>query len=465
LLARPFLPLWRSFLRFAYRPLNQTALFTGVTVGLVLFAYTFPPAGLVANGLATAPPPPPGWLTFRQAVQLTEPVIQQTTHGPWNISLAEGVASTSAWSPALSMWGANSTLLATVSTCQSFLTGQSVFTFWSDSLYPAASGPAAFSSGAAGLWTFVYLNPTHSALVISVLHGSVITNGIVRPNSACSHLGGPFAPTTSYLNITNASDPSSFAPSTANWLAGQEGADGAPTAAYYILGNPIIPVAYIAHGYNQEWATYYSACGAPGINGQVTYSGAPISIPKRPGYVEELTFGSYCYQTMAAVSPGHKTIWSAGTTFYAEWPLTVTLATSGVLGAGVNSLNTSQFRMEMLLNSSLGPFSVPLWTGDPYCAVGVQFGSNCQVAELSWYAALVSPSGTVLNTFPAFAGSNNWTVQGMPITTGENLVVVSSVPVFGMVNSGIAFESGLTPFVCCGVDFGPDLANPGPVQL
>jgi hypothetical protein len=460
-LAQPFFPAWRGFLRFAHRPLNQTAAFTGITVALVLVAYTFPS---VIPGPA-APPPPAGWTTFRQASNLIAPTLQQTRGGPWSLTLAEGVASASPWSPALSMWTANATVLSSILACQSYLSGPGLFTFWSPSLYPAATNPRSFASGAAGLWTFVFQNPYGHSLVLSVLGGSVVTNGLVDPGTACHGLGGPFAPTTSYLNLANATDPTQFAANSYSWISSGESPSNLPSTAFYILGNPVVPVAYVEHGYNQEWSAYYGSCGSPGVNGFVTYSGAPQSIPTRPGYVEELTFGSYCYQSMAGVTGVHKVLSGTNTTFYAQWPLQVTLATSSVQTGRAPALTTGVFGLDVLLNSSNGPYSLEFNSGTPNCSPGALSISACTAANNSWYAALVTPNGVVLDTFPSYGGGDNWTLGTATVVSGDSLVLVSSVPLFSLPNSGVAFETGLSPFVCCGMNFGPTTLHPGPVQL
>lgn len=450
-------------IRFANRPPSQSAFIMGVAMALVLAALTVPP---VVSTFQT-PPPPTGWVTFTAAVQMMEPLTSATAGGPWNISLAEGVAASGPWSPTLSMWGLNASWAPTIAACQSLLAGASVFTFWNDTEYPQATGPAVFESGAAGLWTFAYLNASGAALVMSVLDGKASVNGVVPAHSACAAIGGPFRPQTAYLNPANVSDPSGFAASSYLWLSGGRAGPPAATAAFYILGNPAVPVAYYAPGYNQEWSTYYGTCGAPGVNGQVTYDGAPQLIPKEPGYLEQVTVGNYCYQSMDAMLAGAKTTWSSGASFYASWPLTVLLDSSArpVVGSPA-PLTTSLFRMSIMLNSSQGPYSFAFQTAQPQCSVGASALSSCVSQPQTWYAVLLGPTGTVIDTYPSFAGSNTWTVSNLTISSADHLVLVSPVPVFSLSNSALQFISGWTPYVCCGINFGPTTVAPaGPFVL
>jgi hypothetical protein len=449
-------------IRFANRPPSQTAFIMGVAMALVLAALTVPP---VVSTFQT-PAPPPGWVTFSTAAQKIDPFTTGTPGGPWNISLAEGVAAAGPWSPTLSMWGLNASWAPTIAACQSLLSGPSVFTFWSASEYPEATGPAVFESGGAGLWTFAYLNATGAALVISVLDGKASLNGVVPAHSACASIGGPFRNQTAYLNPSNVSDPSGFAASSYQWLGEGRSSPPSATSAFYILGNPAVPVAYNAPGYNQEWSTYYGTCGAPGVNGQVTYDGAPQLDPKEPGYLDQVTVGNYCYQSMDALLMGGKTLWSSGGTFYASWPVNVLLDSSARPVVSTPApLTTNLFSMSMMLNSSDGPFSFQFNTAQPQCSVGETI-SSCVSQPQSWYAVLLGPTGTVLDTFPSFAGSSAWTVANTTISTADQLVLVAPVPVFSLSNSGVQFSSGWTPYVCCGIEFGLTTVAPtGPFVL
>lgn len=463
--ARPFRHPWRHFYRFANRPPSQTAAFTGVTVALLLIAFSFP-----ANLPVHLGPSPPGWVSFHDAYRSTESTVATTPGGPWHMSLAEGVASASTWSPSLSMWSANATELATVLACQQYLSGPSIFTFWPSSQYPSGTGPQALETGTAGLWSFVYLNASGAALVVSVVHGAVFVNGVVKTSGPCGRLGGPFVAPTSYLNPSNVSDTTSFAYSAFGWLRGTEDRVPGTMTAYYILGNPVVPVDYVAHGYDQEWSSYYSTCGSPGVNGLTSYSSSPQPIPHRSGYVEQLTFGEYCYQSMVGMTPVRAELSHAGSTYYAEYPLLVNSMTSTRgNGSAAPTLATNLFSLAILLNSTHGPFSVNYWTTAPLCSVGTTSLSACTSDTFGWYAALLAPNGTVLNTYPAYGGTYNWTVPGTPITTGDSLAIVSSVPVFSLPNSGIAFVTSLEPYVCCGINFGPDTQSQaglgGPYQL
>jgi hypothetical protein len=449
--------------RFANRPPSQTAVITGIAMALVLAALTVPPVQYTLPRLA----PPAGWETFSTAVAAVTPLVADTPGGPWNVSLAEGVAASGPWSPTLSMWGLNGTRAATVSECQSLLSGPSVFTFWNDSEYPQATGPAVFESGGAGLWSFVFLNSSGGALVLSVLRGEAQVNGIVPRESACAQIGGPFRAPTSYLDLANASDPSQFASSSYQWLTSAQPSVPSGSAAFYILGNPAVPFAFYAPGYNQEWSTYYGTCGAPGVNGRVTYDGAPQAIPFRPGFMEQVTVGNYCYQSMDALLPGEKSLWSSQGAFYASWPLSVLLDSSTrPVSASPSPLSTALFQLAVGLNSSKGPYSFSFNSGQPRCSPGAPSVSWCLADPQSWYAVLLGVNGTVVNTFPAYAGDSAWTVANTTIVQGDELVLVSSVPAFSLQNSGLEFISGWTPYICCGIDFGPSTQAVGaPFEL
>ncbi|MGI0130189.1 MAG: hypothetical protein ACREEC_08590 [Thermoplasmata archaeon] len=302
---------------------------------------------------------------------------------------------------------------------------------------------------------------------MSVIEGEAQINGIVPPHSACASIGGPFRTQTSYLDPANVSDPSGFAATSYEWLGSGRSAPPSATAAFYILGNPAVPVAYYAPGYNQEWSTYYGTCGAPGVNGQVTYDGAPQIIPREPGYLEAVTVGNYCYQTMDALVPTAKVLTSSQGTFYASWPLTVLLdSSSRPVVTSPAPLTTSLFQMSVLLNSSQGPYSYLFNSGQPTCAPGDASLLTCLAVPQSWYAVLLGSGGIVMDTYPTFAGSNAWSVPDATITSGDQLVLVSPVPVFSLSNSGLEFASGWSPYVCCGIDFGPTTVHSGgPFEL
>jgi hypothetical protein len=423
----------------------------GVSVALVIAVLTVPTT--LSGGV---PPPPRGWSTFEGANALIEPVVARTAGGPWSISLAEGVAAVGPWSPSLSMWGLNASWTPRIAACQSLLTGSSLFTFWSNAEFPAATGPAVFESGGAGLWTFVFLNASHGALVASVLDNQEVTNGLLPPNSPCAEFGGPFKSTTSYLNPVNVTDPSSFAANsyaaiTLGLLPGH-----GPSTAFYILGNPALPVSFVAPGYNQEWSTYYGTCGAPGIAGRTVYAGAPQDIPHHPGYEQQFTVGNYCYQSLDGLVPGAKSFFSYGSTFYASWPVSVLSVTSTRPVSSAGPLTTNMFSMSVLLASGLGPYSFNFTTGQPTCAVGTNSLPDCVGEAQTWFAVLLNSSGTIVDTFPSISGASTWTVANVTVASGDEIVLVSPVPVFSLANSGLEFSSGWNPYICCGFNFGKD---------
>jgi hypothetical protein len=444
------------FLRFANRPPSQTALIVGVAAALVIAALTVPaPAGNVA------PPPPAGWSTFDTADRMVLPMVDRAPGGPWSISLAEGVAAVGPWSPTLSMWGLNASWAPAIAACQTLLSGESLFTFWNESAYPAATGPAVFESGGAGLWTFVYLNDSHAALVASVIGGREVTNGILPPNSPCANFGGPFRSTTSYLNAQNVTDPSQFAASSYAAIDLGQPVGYGPRTAFYILGNPALPVSFVAPGYNQEWSTYYGTCGTPGVQGRTVYAGAPQDIPHHPGYEQQFTVGNYCYQSLDGLLPGAKSLWSVGSTFYASWPISVLTDTSTRPVTSAGPLTTDMFSMQVMLNSGLGPYSFKFTSGQPTCAVGTNSVEACIGVAQTWYAVLLNPAGTIVNTYPSISGASTWTVANVTIQTNDQLVLVSPVPVFSLEDSGLEFGSGWNPYVCCGFHFGTNTVPSG----
>ena len=135
------------------------------------------------------------------------------------------------------------------------------------------------------------------------------------------------------------------------------------TTAYVILGRPVVPIDCVAHGYDQERSTYWSTCGAPGVLGATTDSGAPQPIPTRPGFVHQVTFGAHCDPSMIGMTPRAVELTNSGNTYYAKQPLTVNSMTSP-RGNGSRSpdLSSSPFGLEILLNSTHGPFSVDFST-------------------------------------------------------------------------------------------------------
>lgn len=429
----------------------------GVATALVIAALTVP------TSLTIPPAPPPaGWVTFDTANQMIAPMVSHTPGGPWSISLAEGVAALGPWSPTLSMWGLNVSWAPEIAACQSLLTGASLFTFWNASEYPSARGSGVFDSGAAGLWSFVYLNDSGAALVLSVFHGKAQLNGALPGGSACSEFGGPFRAPTSYLNPANVSDPSSFASTAYRAITTGLANGGGPSTAFYILGNPALPVSFLAPGYNQEWSTFYGTCGIPGVDGRVTYDSAPQAIPGHPGLNEQVTVGNYCYQNLDGITQGVKSLWNFGGTFYASWPISILLDSSARPAAtSTPPLNTSDFHMEVMLDSGLGPFSVQYTSGQPTCSVGTSSLPACTAEPMTWFAALLNPSGTIVDTYPSISGATTWTVANVTVSTNDQIVLISPIPVFSLADSGLEFISGWNPYVCCGIDFGESTVGSG----
>jgi hypothetical protein len=180
-----------------------------------------------------------------------------------------------------------------------------------------------------------------------------------------------------------------------------------------------------------------------------------------------VTVGNYCYQSIDAAVPGVKSLWHTNNTFYVSWPISVFQQTSErPAPSTLGRLTTDLFHLNVLLDSAAGPYSYDFASGQPVCQPGAVSLGNCGGEPQSWYAVLLSPSDTVLDTYPSYSGSTQWTIANVSFGVDDQLVLVSPDPVFTLHLSGLQLDSnGMAPYVCCGINFGPQTESGGTFTL
>lgn len=391
---------------------------TGLSVGIALLASSSLVIGTLLQPHASAqfPPPPTGWTTFDVAQEAVQAVVAPPITGPWSLEFAEGAAANGPWAPMAWQWG-----IVPESLCglgQQTLSGISTLTFWNASEYPSSDSPAAFTSGGAPLWTFVFENASGFRIAASWFSGQVILNGLVRANSTC-----PISLSSSPI-LPNVEMDSSAAAQVAIDEAGATFAsDAAYHSALYFPGRTLLPFSMGVGGNIRPWQMVYSQCGMPTYHGSSRITDYIFNSTTGERYGPGWTTIT-CYDTsylltldssklQNSTSPPGAQVWTNLTA--------VSVFTSAVPAtARTTDLTTALFDPDITILSypwDLRPAAAACNVTNPYFA-------SCTPPSKGWYAVLLDTKGQWLDSFPSTAGGMNWTLAGVPVVVGDQLVFV-----------------------------------------
>ena len=384
------------------------------------------------------PAPPRGWTTFLGAWADVSSAFSALVNGSWTVHFAEGVAADGHWSPPAALWalyGPGSWV-----PCEDQLSGVSTLTFWNASEYPSTQSSNDFTSGAAPLWTFVF-NGTHTlTFVASWFLGRVSLNAALGQGSPCSDFSIFGASTFVTVDPNHELDSNAIA---AEVQAEDEyfsqrppGVTGptpmpvppAPGVALYFPGHQLLPSELSGRGL---WTAAYWDCGLDGEYGtSASWTGYLLNATTVPSGHTYQWFGSAggepCYDTEYLVSLSRTGVVGAplGSGEYLEWRINVSFMTSAVPPAwNLTGLTTSLFGSE--LRSGSPPFSV-LPSARALCGSGSRNLTSCPAPSNGWYAVLLAPNGTWLDSYPTSPNGTNWSVPGLHIQSGDLVAFVAS---------------------------------------
>ncbi len=378
----------------------------------------------------TPTPTPTGWITFREAASILQPMVNGTPGGPWGLLFASGVAANGPWSPMVSgTFGATPL-------CAAKLSGISLFTYWNASLYPRADWPGVFSSGTAPLWTFGYLNSANSTSIFSVVNGSRSYNGIWTAASQCvmnDTLGVPpgFSP-DSVLDSSRiaGSIPSSF------WGLG-------PQHALYTIGPWLTGVE--TNSYNTgssrgdhlpTWYVTSSRCGLPGAAARITPETIYVNSTSGdagPGGWQGSPVDCASIGARGSFGPPTVRVLANGSGSAVSFRLGLTPETSQVPPSkDWTIIRTDSLTVGVWENSTTTPaYAVAIEPAGAACVSGALTVYDCPANATGWYVVLTDSHGNWLDSFPSFAGGGNWTRPGVSVASGDLLVLVvpAEIPV------------------------------------
>lgn len=397
-------------------------------------------AGVTAWGISTtvtppAPLPPAGWLTFYQAAPVAQQVVDSLIIGPWALTFATGVAADGPWAPTI-----GGTFSATPP-CAARLSGISLLTYWNESYYPVSHAANIFSSGATPLWTFGYRDQGGDTAVVSVVNGTGVYNGEWTAGSGCAAPIEPqyqigFAPASvvdsSRVALTVMNLPSgTIAPRNGTGTAFDPSNPGSAFEMYSlgdgISGTEGIDPQLIPTDHLPTWWDVWGRCGLAGDSG---WSPSDVlSMNVTTGLLSENALNSptYCQQVGAVGTIRSPTIGippgPAGN--FEGWSLGLSLSTSIVPApAGWNRITTDTISPSMFTNATTGAaFTGVVPSAAALCGLGTGTLASCTVNPSGWYVVLADAHGDWLDSYPSAAGGSNWTRPGVPVVSGDEVVL------------------------------------------
>ncbi|MCI4360499.1 MAG: hypothetical protein L3J91_02240, partial [Thermoplasmata archaeon] len=393
--------------------------------------------GTMQTPSSSAAPVPTGWMTFSQAAAIAQNLANRSVVGPWSISFAEGLAANGPWAPTLSgTFGPSAA-------CVARLSGIGLFTYWNDSVYPQSRDATVFSSGAAPIWSFGYVDPSGDTEIISIVNGAGGYNGVWPSSSHCTiATGSSFRAGFSLASVADSPNVAArvqgLPMGTLTPSGGFPAIDPAhPGTAFelYTLGFASADVAGFDHPVAEPgglhapaWWDTWGRCGLPGESGRT------------PSVVVELNASSAAQAFVAGNAPttcasigvtGSLSAPSLGTLLsgngsFEAWGLSIAPVTSLVPAPpGWNVLSTDALTPELWQNTSSGvAFDGLVPTGTAACGVGSPNLTACTANPLGWYAVLIDTHGHWLDSFPALAGGSLWTRTGISVTTGDTIELI-----------------------------------------
>jgi len=381
-------------------------------------------------------PPPAGWATFRTAWSDVSRDFGVFANGTWTVRFAEGAAADGPWSPPAVLWAES--VPETWDACAAQLSGVSTLTFWNSSLYPYSVSPDVFSSGAAPLWTFIFNGTGTSTIVASWLAGQVLINGVLGPASPCFNVSPPLSdvfqaipadriqPSTELDSDVFASAAISEEPNASSFHVAPVPSPPSPAFALYFPGAQSVPITV---NRPNTWVTAYGSCGMAGQLGSgftlTDYVFNATSAAGNNWFSIKLTCAdSYYILNMSRTALSNP---PSSSGVYREWNLSSSFLTSAVPATWTASdLTTSLIRWWVVNGPGAG---VTIPSSVAVCSASSTNLSRCLPPVSGWYVVLLSPNGTWLDSYPTVANGTTWTVPGVHVASGDQIVFVGSATV------------------------------------
>ena len=429
-----------------------------VAAGLSVYVVTLP-SSTTKPGAHTYPPPPSGWTTFRSAWAAVSQAFEPFANGNWTVIFAEGVAADAPWSPPATLWYGISP--AEWNPCAAQLSGISTLTFWNSSLYPASSSLNVFSSGAAPLWTFVFNGTGTSTFVASWFVGKTVINAVLGPGSPCLSVSSPrnvfvkwpfdpVLPATESDSNAIASAAIAEEPNASFLHVAPVPTPPQTAFALYFPGPQFTPNLLLT---GPVWSVEYGACGSPGQTGTAfTLTDYLFDALKAVGGEwSSSTFGcadSLYNITMSRVLPASS---PSPTGVYREWNLTPSFLTSAV-PANLSLANLTTSWIQWRVGNPSDARNPPVPPSAAVCRTPGSSISNCTPPSSGWYAVLLRPSGSLLDSYPDVANGTTWTVPMVHVSSADRILFVgaSGFPT----NTTIVSFQDAEPMVSAGADIG-----------
>jgi len=420
------------------RPRRSPRFRTGLTVAIAISVAAASIGGYavyreVTQNRGGFPTPPPGWGTLDTAWSGVSNALASVAQGPpWTVRFVEGLAADRPWAPPIAVWAGEAS--DWWSPCAALLSGISTLTFWNASAYPYSTSPTVFTSGAAPLWTFIFNGSAPEEFVATWLEGHVIVNAELGPTSACSGL--PLFEGVPYMEFNPATylDSNAIA---ARIVAGAAAfpnvvslpSTSTPAFVAYFPGPQLFPDVTLSL---DLWTAAYGQCGLPSELGQPTsvrgyefdgLANASWSVNSWAWY----SFNIFCYNSEYTLNltsgPNSSSPSAAGV--YRSWSLNWSFMTSAVPPTlAASDLNTSMVQWE--LTAPAFPYAT-LPSAPAKCGPGDRNVSNCSALPDAWYAVLLGPSGSWLDSYPSSTNGTSWSVPDVPLSTSDTVMLVAPV--------------------------------------
>jgi hypothetical protein len=374
--------------------------------------------------------PGPG-LPSEVAYRQVEAHVNLTGGGPWGLFSLEGVISTA---PAAPFEGSGEDI------CQT-LPGP---TLWN--LSGVVDLTTTLWGGRSVFWQFVYINETNSLIFASDIEGRVLVDGPVAAQSPCAYslengIGGLFSwEPSAYWQAAGQFDSeliqsvyelnsTLWAPTAATHVGNASLSSwGGNLVAYYTLGFTWLNLVDWTEG---GWLVWYWACGVPGRSGEQPYAETGWGLNSDP----TTFYGSGEGSTSCPVNTN------------AHFQVNYTQSSASKFGSGsmtgehlsvglgngtyvyystANSLVS--WMTQVSLKTSAG---IQVHPSSTNCNPNASSLDGCTAPAEGWYAALLSPDGYLLDTFPTTAGGSQWETPNVFVTNNDTLAIVSASTLVG----------------------------------
>jgi hypothetical protein len=338
--------------------------------------------------------------------------------GPWTLYTVYGIASPLPFDPNALGWPNNS---ATVNSCQGLFHG---LTLWNGSI-PLFNGT--YNSGTAPFWQMFYFsNVSQSLLVVTDVMGVARAFPPISMVSSCAVSSGLAITPWSWAKEFSPLPPDSTLLAANAWAAmggGWSASYGVPVETYR-LGN-----GWWGGSRPEGQVLELGRCGLVGATAVQPIDDAVFS---SNGSVADVYGGSIGCGNVASLgppvvlSPYNLDFTLNRTTASGATSLTyLSLAASAgdrTTGTIPNPGGIVSWIVGLALNTSSGSVLEPAGSG---CAQWVSVvESSCSANESGWYALLLSPNGSWLDSFGSAATGAHWSVPNVSIVSNQQLLIV-----------------------------------------